>query len=558
MTNSSLESTGQSREGGSRITLLVCALSVVLLVLAAFRPMALPDEGRYAEIGRWMWVTQDWLAPRLNDIPFFHKPPLLYWLEAGVSALALNSVWAFRLVPGVHAVIVLSLLAPFLRRDFGARAAQRVVMVFGTSAAFLLGGQYINHDMMVACWINVAIGSFALFALQRETSPERLGDIQHNLLAWIGFAACALGVLSKGLIGVVLPAVVIFVWLCWCGRLWDFLKSTPWFSGLLLFVALTVPWFLITEARYPGMVAYMFGVHQFARFTGTQFNNAQPAWFYLAALSLLMGVWFLGFWLYHLQSIKDGLRGDWLGDLRKRLSQGGVFARQSTQKSRQELLVGLCVIWVWVIVGFFSIPNSKIIGYILPVVAPACVLSVLGWDRAVKNSRVDAYFYSVMFCLSLALIIFVQVKASAISEKRSSADAAQFLSCQNLEDGQIMIAGEYAYDLPFLANLKKPVWVLQNWAYEREHAADNWRREMFEGADFEPQSTQYLKPIDTLEQERDHPGRWLLLPNDSSLSQRAQTLGYTNEFQGRAWSVWRGAATVFSTHGSASGCPRSQ
>ena len=64
----------------SRLTL--AALFMLLLVLAAFRPLAVPDEGRYGEIGRWMLQSGDWLTPRLNGIPFFHKPPYLYWLEA--------------------------------------------------------------------------------------------------------------------------------------------------------------------------------------------------------------------------------------------------------------------------------------------------------------------------------------------------------------------------------------------------------------------------------------------------------------------------------------------
>jgi 4-amino-4-deoxy-L-arabinose transferase-like glycosyltransferase len=59
----------------------VWLLPALLLVLATLRPLALPDEGRYAEVGRWMWMTGDWLTPRLDGIPFFHKPPLLYWLE---------------------------------------------------------------------------------------------------------------------------------------------------------------------------------------------------------------------------------------------------------------------------------------------------------------------------------------------------------------------------------------------------------------------------------------------------------------------------------------------
>jgi len=46
-------------------------LPLLLLVLAAFRPLALPDEGRYAEVGRWMVMSGDWLTPRLDGIPFF-------------------------------------------------------------------------------------------------------------------------------------------------------------------------------------------------------------------------------------------------------------------------------------------------------------------------------------------------------------------------------------------------------------------------------------------------------------------------------------------------------
>ena len=71
-------------------------LPALLLVLMAWRPLATPDEGRYAEVGRWMLVSGDWLVQRLNGIPFFHKPPLLYWLEASVFAVLGASPWTAR------------------------------------------------------------------------------------------------------------------------------------------------------------------------------------------------------------------------------------------------------------------------------------------------------------------------------------------------------------------------------------------------------------------------------------------------------------------------------
>lgn len=61
-------------------TLLIC-LSLWLLISVFIRPMSVPDEGRYGDISRWMYESGDWLIPRLNGIPFMHKPPLLHWAE---------------------------------------------------------------------------------------------------------------------------------------------------------------------------------------------------------------------------------------------------------------------------------------------------------------------------------------------------------------------------------------------------------------------------------------------------------------------------------------------
>ena len=55
--------------------LLLASLWLLLLLLAPLRPLVVPDEGRYGEVGRWMLVSGDWLTPRLNGLPFFHKPP---------------------------------------------------------------------------------------------------------------------------------------------------------------------------------------------------------------------------------------------------------------------------------------------------------------------------------------------------------------------------------------------------------------------------------------------------------------------------------------------------
>ena len=96
--------------------LALATLFLLLLVLAALRPLAVPDEGRYGEIGRWMLYSGDWLTPRLNGIPFFHKPPLLYWLEAALLALFGVNAWAARLAPALHAALLLLTMYAAVRR----------------------------------------------------------------------------------------------------------------------------------------------------------------------------------------------------------------------------------------------------------------------------------------------------------------------------------------------------------------------------------------------------------------------------------------------------------
>ena len=131
-------------------TWAVLLLPALLLVLATLRPLALPDEGRYAEVGRWMWMTGDWLTPRLDGIPFFHKPPLLYWLEAASMAVLGVTPWAARCVVAAHACLMWALLFVCARHLAGVDVARRAAWILGsrTPDTFLYG----LHMSMATTW----------------------------------------------------------------------------------------------------------------------------------------------------------------------------------------------------------------------------------------------------------------------------------------------------------------------------------------------------------------------------------------------------------------------
>jgi 4-amino-4-deoxy-L-arabinose transferase-like glycosyltransferase len=489
--------------------LCIALLWFFLLLLASLRPLSLPDEGRYADVGRWMLVSGDWLAPRLNGIPFFHKPPLLHWLQAlSFSALGVGA-WSARLVPAVHAGLMLVAMYLAARTFESERVARNAVLILGSSIGFLISGQYVNHDMLVAAWISMAIWCFAL-----SFKPLQHVDVGMSLL---GFAACGLGLLSKGLIGFVLPGFVMVCWLLWTGQLGR-LRQMPWVRGILIWGVISLPWFVMGQMKYSELFNYLIVGQHFSRYVGDQFNNAWGWWFYGLVLTAMLFPWSL----FILQALRPKA---WLTLWRTE--------RTSTARHFESLL------WIWTlcICVFFSLPQSKIVGYILPVLPPLACLGALAYERWLDRGR-SAALFNGMLVTSLVISGVLNWQAGIYSLNRSSKDVALVLACAIEPKDRVFVTHGYPYDLPFYAQLSAPMFVAINWQQARMDQIDNWTRELYEGANFDQAAGQVLVPESALENPAE--GSWLVAPRNVQL----QTLSpawslYSN---GKAWTLYRAHA----------------
>ena len=114
-------------------------LPVLLLLLASVRPLSIPDEGRYAEVGRWMLMSGDWLTPRVDGIPFFHKPPLLYWLEAASMAVFGATPWAARIVGLllIERSTLMKMLTDLFSTDYGLMSLAVIAFILVMAVYFL-------------------------------------------------------------------------------------------------------------------------------------------------------------------------------------------------------------------------------------------------------------------------------------------------------------------------------------------------------------------------------------------------------------------------------------
>ncbi|QTD47239.1 glycosyltransferase family 39 protein [Ottowia testudinis] len=457
-----------------------------------------------------MLVSGDWLIPRLNGLPFFHKPPLTHWLQAASMAVFGVSPWAARLPQIALAVLMLAGLHAAARRLADDALAARAAIILAASGGWLIGGQYVNHDLGVATWIATTIWCFAL-ALQGER--PRAG------WAYAGFAASALGLLTKGLIGVALPGLVLLLWVGWTRR-WRAAWRLPWLGGVLLSGLIAVPWFVLAGQRYPDMWGYLFGVQQFTRYTGSGFNNPQPVWFYPVALLLLLFPW--AFWACY----------EALAQARK--ARPAIVSRVSG-------LVPLCWIWLGAIVLFFSIPRSKLIGYILPVLPPLAVLAALGWQRAMGGRRHAGRWFAGMAALAALLTAVLSVALPGIQRERLSGDVARVLACRASPGDTVLVLGGYPFELPFVAQTHQPLVVVQDWPLVRIEAGDSWRRELFEAGDFEPAlAERLLRTPELLETAARQPGQWLVeRVHDEPSPPVPPTWQPVTE--GRGWRLYRSA-----------------
>lgn len=438
----------------ARSRLGVALLSLAWLALLAWpRPLMLPDEGRYVGVAWEMMRTGDWLVPTLNGLPYFHKPPLFYWITAASMSVFGLGDWAARAAPLLGAWAGAMAIFLFVQRWWGRRAATLALVVLLTQPLFYIGGQFANLDMLVAGCITVTVLLLAHAALlMGQGTPYR-----KPLLG--AYVAAALGVLAKGLIGFVLPALVIAAWLLACRRPRALLRliSAP---GVALFLLIAAPWFIAMQLRFAGFLDYFFVVQHFKRFAAGGFNNVQPFWFYPAVLLL--------FTL------------PWLPWIRPQLERGRL-----ADPVRGEVRT-LMALWVVVIVAFFSMPASKLLGYVLPAVPPLAVLLADGVETWLARSPGAGRRWRASAGVSVAICLVV-VGTFSIRAPKSSKDIGASLHQLRQDSEPVFMLDDYYFDLPLYARLRRPVASVVDWADPEIRRHDGWRKELADAGDFAPE-----------------------------------------------------------------------
>ncbi|MGV3740925.1 MAG: glycosyltransferase family 39 protein [Burkholderiaceae bacterium] len=306
------------------------------------RTLVPTDEARYAEIAREMAVSGDFLTQRLNGIKYFGKPPLQAWISALSFRIFGVGEWQARLWSGLCGFLAVVLVAYTGRRVFGERVGFIAGIVLASTAYWSVASHVNSVDMSLSAMMALALCTLLLAQRPGISVRERRNWM---LACWAGLA---LAVLSKGMVGLVLPGAVLILYTLFA-RDWEIWRRVHFTSGALLFLAIASPWFVLISIENPEFPHFFFIREHFQRFSSDVHSRTEP-WHYFIPFLILGSM-------------------PWLGVLAQSLWHGRREAGPGFQAKK------LLLIWAVFIFCFFSVSSAKLPSYILPVF-PALALLI--------------------------------------------------------------------------------------------------------------------------------------------------------------------------------------
>jgi 4-amino-4-deoxy-L-arabinose transferase-like glycosyltransferase len=253
-------------------------------------------EARVAGIAMEMHLDNDWVTPRLFGEAFLEKPPLSLWLDAGAMRVFGVSPWAVRLASAVAGLFSVMLLYGMLRRfERPKRVAWTAGILLATMASYWSNVRGVGEDALLALGVTAALLAFF--------QAQRLPTLGNSLLFVVGIA---IATLSKGVLGLAMPGVVIFAYLLTDNLIDRRLKIRDWLRpGLLTAVGL-IPlliW-LVVLYQHGGAQAVreVLLTNSVGRFSGSfvEAGHYEPFYYYLAKLPQAFLPWnilvYLGLW----------------------------------------------------------------------------------------------------------------------------------------------------------------------------------------------------------------------------------------------------------------------
>jgi 4-amino-4-deoxy-L-arabinose transferase-like glycosyltransferase len=227
-------------------TLILSLITIRLVSLGLF-PLYDTTEARYGEMARIMVETNNWITPQFDyNVPFWGKPPFQTWISALSFSWFGISEFSARLPHFVCGLITCYLVFRFTKTLANKNSAIFSLLILTSSLGFILAIGMVMTDSALLMAYTLAMVCYWQCYSQKDKVVS----------GHLFFVALALGMLIKGPVAVVLIGISLVFWSLWQGCFKVAIKRLPWLSGILVFLLLTLPWYIWAEIRTPGFLEY--------------------------------------------------------------------------------------------------------------------------------------------------------------------------------------------------------------------------------------------------------------------------------------------------------------
>jgi 4-amino-4-deoxy-L-arabinose transferase-like glycosyltransferase len=330
-------------------------LLVVIVAIAVHLgsvPLFDSDEGRNAEVARAMAETNDYVVPRLNGLPYVDKPVIYFAAEAALMEVLGPTELAARLPAYLFTLATGAMIFWFARRLWGGDTPWIATIVFLAMPFTIAFARIVIFDS--------ALTFFAVVGLVGCYLAVEEGNRRWAILAW---AAMGLAMITKGPVTFVL---VLFVAMPYAWRRGGLRVLFP-ITGLALFAAIVGPWVWGVSRVVPDFLQYVLFTETAARMTTPDLERTGPPWFflpYLVAGALPWSIVAMASW----RSVRD---------------------------KRSELLYLL--LWIAIPLTFFSLSQSKLPQYILPLMPAIALVIARVWPET--RTRAASVLVAAIGCV---------------------------------------------------------------------------------------------------------------------------------------------------------------
>jgi len=351
------------------LLLLICAVSFGFML--GGHSLWDVDEPNNAVCAREMLMAGNWWVPVFNGGLRFDKPILLYWLMMPLFSFFGVHEWTARLPSALAATALIAAVWYFGRRMVDARTGLIAALLLATGLHMVVIGRAATPDPLLMLCVGVSLLAFLCFYLE---------GLRNQRLLTAAYAMLGLGMLAKGPVAVLLPALIIPCFLLLMGRWHDAGKFRP-LLGLCIILAVALPWYVAVGVLTDGEWLRGFLLHHnIDRFTHVLQGHRGFPGFYL-----------LTFWLGWFP---------WSGLLFAAL----VFGSWRLASLRQEPVRLFLLCWMGVFFVFFTAAGTRLPNYMLPAF-PAAAILMADWMSKVDEKKVQHWLVYTALILSVALTL---------------------------------------------------------------------------------------------------------------------------------------------------------